>query len=107
MASVYALQHGGVDPASLYDWQRRVRAGVAELEDISNPRNKKGHSRGRYAVEERRTIVEAFEKSGLGQRDSPPLIIAPACASGLTHSCPNHAAQPGASFPTWFRGDRK
>ncbi len=68
-ASVYALQHGGVNPASLYAWQRRVRAGDAELADIPNPRNTKGRSRGRYAAEERRTIVEAFEKSGLGQRD--------------------------------------
>jgi len=68
-ASVYALQHGGVNPASLYAWQRRVRAGDSELSDIPNPRNKKGRSRGRYAAEERRSIVEAFEKSGMGQRD--------------------------------------
>ena len=68
-ASVYALQHGGVNPASLYAWQRRARAGDGELADIPNPRNKKGRSRGRYAAEERRTIVEAFEKSGMGQRD--------------------------------------
>jgi transposase InsO family protein/transposase-like protein len=68
-ASVYALQHGGVNPASLYAWQRRVRAGDSDLGDVPNPRNKKGRSRGRYASEERRTIVEAFEKSGMGQRD--------------------------------------
>jgi transposase InsO family protein/transposase-like protein len=68
-ASVFALQHGEVNPASLYAWQRRVRAGDSELADVPNPRNKKGRSRGRYAAEERRSIVEAFEKSGMGQRD--------------------------------------
>lgn len=68
-ASEFATQRGGVNAASLYAWQRRVRAGDSELQDTPNPRNKSGRSRGRYAAEERRAIIEAFEKSGMGQRD--------------------------------------
>ncbi|MBI5362965.1 MAG: DDE-type integrase/transposase/recombinase [Planctomycetes bacterium] len=67
-AREFAARHGGVTAASLQAWRRRVLDGDDALEDARNPRNARGRSRGRYEAEERRSIVEAFERSGLGQR---------------------------------------
>lgn len=65
----FAITHG-VSPASLRNWLNAYEVGGADaLESKPNRRNESGHSRGHYGADERRRIVEAFKKSGLGQRE--------------------------------------
>jgi transposase InsO family protein len=54
----------------LRNWLKAFKEGGPDaLESKPNRRNEGGHSRGRYKIDERRAIVEAFHKSGLGQRE--------------------------------------
>jgi transposase InsO family protein/transposase-like protein len=58
-----------VSAVSLRKWVRAFeQGGAGALETKPNRRNGNGRSRGYYSPEERRAILEAYEKSGLGQR---------------------------------------
>ena len=60
----------GVSSPSLRNWLKAFAVGgAAALEPKPNRRNQGGRSRGQYSPDERRAIVEAFQRSGLGQRE--------------------------------------
>ncbi len=67
--AAYCARHS-ISVSALTKWMVRFDAGgAAALEDRPNRRNLGGRSRGPYTPEERRTTLEAFERSGMPLRE--------------------------------------